>query len=166
MYPVIASLVCVIVLLIATIHRLLNRIDQLTARLIARRDDRLHEQMITVNEERRLTNESIGNLVDKVTQSVSNAVSTQSAVLQESVKVAWQPQPPPQTVPKEVVDRLRVKYNLPMVDGVVENDYGKDPTDDFLHEQFAATHQGSVMMPTEGEDSDEPFGVPGLKAVI
>lgn len=166
MTPYIAVLLGgVIALLSWHISRLQTRIDQLTDRLVARSDDAL------VREERiRASSSETG---EKLLTAVSDAVTKQVSVLQESVKVAWTPQPPPQTGQQgllpEKVRELYTKYNLPVPgSGLSEHDIGEDPTDQFLHERHEATHTPAVMLPGSDDplDSDEPFGVPGLKSMV
>ena len=146
------------------IHRLQARIDQLTDRLIARSDD------ASVRESRIRAEASETSSI--LLEVVSDAVERQVSVLQESVKVAWTPQPPPQTQIGQVlpqgVEQIMQKYGFPVTQGVVEHDMGTDPTDEYLHEEYTATHQGTAMLPPSGDplDSDEPFGVPGLKVIV
>jgi len=162
------GVVVLFVLMLLQIRDLQSRVDALWLRVV--------EQVAISSDRERSAIQAANSLAQEMAQSVTAGIKQQAEMMQQSIKVAWNPQPAETTprVGNPAVDKIMAKYgfaggsqgfNLPVPEGVQEHDFGKDPTDDFLMETDGAAHMGAAMLP--GGDLDlaaNPTGIPGFQA--
>lgn len=158
----IAALIGVITYLINQNNRLAARCDALTGDLVQAGKDALSSANSMARKQ--------PDVMERLLDSLSKATDRQATTLMEAVKTAWAPAPhpvdaaPTGPLTREQVMAITRKYGLPVPEaGLPEDDNITDPTDAFMPDPQAV--RMDVRM--EGEDSldsDEPFGIAGLKA--
>lgn len=135
-----------------------RRITDLTDALVDAAERREQAAANAVNAYMRQSPETVA----KTLEAVSHAVEQQVAAMSEAVKVAWAPSPPPLTPLQGRVEQIMEKYNMPVIQDIIDHDMGKDPTDEYLFDGPIAHRSDTAMIDGSSEDSN-PTGIPGFE---